>query len=54
MSQDLPFSNFTFLTEEECRAAEQACTENTETRDAFFQIDPATSKWYYILTVDLL
>ena len=53
MSQALPNSDFTWLSEE-CRAAEKALTGNADTRDAFFQIDPATSKWYYILEVDLL
>ena len=53
ISQALPNSDFTWLSKEECRAGETAFTGDVETRDAFFQIDPATSKWYYILEVDL-
>ena len=53
MSQPLPDNDFTWLSEEECRAAEMALAGSEESRDAFFEVDPQTFKWYYILEVDL-
>ena len=54
MSQALPYSHFTWLSEEECRAAEVALTGNQESRDAFFKVDPVLLLPYYILEVDLI
>ena len=53
MSQALPNGDFTWLSEDECRAAEVSLTGSEEMRDAFFRVDPETLAWYYILQVDL-
>jgi hypothetical protein len=53
MSLALPNGDFTWLSEDECRAAEVALGESKETRDAFFKVNPITLGWYYILQVDL-
>ena len=53
-SQALPNIHFTWLSEEECRAADLALTGNQESRDAFFKIDPGMLGPYYILEVDLI
>ena len=54
MSQALPNSHFTWLSEEECREAEIALNGNDDTRDAFFRINTESLGPYYILDVDLI
>ena len=54
MSQALPNSHFTWLSEEDCRAAEFALTGTAEMRDKFFKVDPVLLGPCYILEVDLL
>ena len=54
MSQALPNSHFTWLSEEECREAENALTGNQESPDAFFKIHPEMLGPYYTLEIDLI
>ena len=53
MSHALPNGDFTWLSEDECRAAEVSLSGSEEMREAFFRVDPETLGWYYILQVDL-
>ena len=54
MSQALPNSHFTWLSDEEYLAAEIALTGTKESRDAFFRIDSEMLGPFYILEVDLI
>ena len=54
MSQALQNGNFTWLSEEECNAAQVALTGTANMRDAFFKIDHEMLGPNYILEVDLI